>query len=116
MSEEPSIKSDRRVKNSIKIGLEMYEDFFMALKPSSFKYNVGNSDRFHLGFIAQDVEQAMNDVGLCSSDLAVLVKEPVKEVLDDGITDYRYSLRYGELIALNTHMIQKLYRMIESLH
>ena len=29
--------------------------------------------------------------------------------------DYRYSIRYGELIALNTHMIQKLYQMVEEL-
>ncbi len=27
--------------------------------------------------------------------------------------EYRYSLRYGEFIALNTHMIQKLYKKIQ---
>ena len=45
----------------------------------------------------------MLDVGLTSSQLAALVKDPVLEILEDGLTDYRYSIRYGELIALNTH-------------
>lgn len=57
----------------------------------------------------------MLDVGLTSSQLAALVKDPVLEILEDGLTDYRYSIRYGELIALNTHMIQKLYQMVEEL-
>ena len=87
----------------------------MALKPATFKYNYGTSGREHLGFIAQDVEQAMLNAGLNSEQLAALVKDPVKEVLDDGIADYRYSIRYGELIALNTYMTQTLYRRIEVL-
>lgn len=115
MSEEPSYGSDLRIKNSIDYDLASYEAFFLALKPSTFKYNKGTSGRKHFGFIAQDVEQAMLDTGLTSDQLAALVKDPVKEILSDGITDYRYSIRYGELIALNTHMIQKLYQMVEEL-
>lgn len=115
LSEEPTISSDSRVKNSVNYTLDAYEAFFMALKPSTFRYNRGTSGREHLGFIAQDVEQAMLDAGLSSEQLAALIKDPVKEVLEDGITDYRYSIRYGEFIALNTHMIQKLYRMVEEL-
>lgn len=107
--------SDLRIKNSIDYDLASYEAFFLALKPSTFKYNKGTSGRKHFGFIAQDVEQAMLDTGLTSDQLAALVKDPVKEILSDGITDYRYSIRYGELIALNTHMIQKLYQMVEEL-
>ena len=115
MSEEPSYGSDLRIKNSIDYDLASYEAFFLALKPSTFKYNKGTSGRKHFGFIAQDVEQAMLDTGLTSDQLAALVKDPVKEILSDGITDYRYSIRYGELITLNTHMIQKLYQMVEEL-
>lgn len=115
MSEEPTIRSDLRIKNTIDYDLSAYEAFFLALKPSTFKYNKGTSGRTHFGFIAQDVEQAMLDVGLTSSQLAALVKDPVLEILEDGLTDYRYSIRYGELIALNTHMIQKLYQMVEEL-
>ena len=80
-----------------------------------FLCNNGTSGRIHLGFIAQDVEQAMLDTGLTADRLAALVKEPVSQIMKDGITDYRYSIRYGELIALNTHMIQKLYQVVEEL-
>jgi len=115
-SEEISVGSDLRIKNTISYNLDKYDAFFMGLKPSRFKYNKGVSGRLHIGFVAQDVEQAMLDAGLTSDDLAALVKAPVQEVLDDGIEDFRYSLRYGEFIALNTHMIQKLYRMVSELY
>ena len=114
-TDEISIRSDARVKNSISYNLDKYDEFFMALKPTRFKYNDGASGRLHLGFIAQDVEQAMLDAGLTARDLAALVKAPVQEVMEDGITDFHYSLRYGEFIALNTHMIQKLYRLVMAL-
>lgn len=114
-SGEISIRSDARVKNSISYNLDKYDEFFMALKPTRFKYNDGASGRLHLGFIAQDVEQAMLDAGLTARDLAALVKAPVQEVMEDGITDFHYSLRTGEFIALNTHMIQKLYRLVMAL-
>ena len=114
-SEEISVSSDLRIKNTISYNLDKYDAFFMALKPTRFKYNNGVSGRLHLGFIAQDVEQAMLDAGLTSMDLAALIKDPVQEVTDDGISDFHYSIRYGEFIALNTHMIQKLYHMVSEL-
>ena len=115
-TDEISIRSDARVKNTISYNLDQYDKFFLSLKPTRFKYNDGVSGRMHLGFIAQDVEQAMLDAGLTSRELAALVKAPVQEVMEDGITDFRYGLRYGEFIALNTHMIQKLYHMVNELY
>ena len=115
-TDEISIRSDARVKNTISYNLDQYDKFFLSLKPTRFKYNDGISGRMHLGFIAQDVEQAMLDAGLTSRELAALVKTPVQEVMEDGITDFRYGLRYGEFIALNTHMIQKLYQMVSELY
>ena len=115
-SSEISVGSDLRIKNSIGYTLDKYDKLFMALKPSRFKYNDGTSGRFHLGFIAQEVEQAMEQAGLTTRDLAALIKEPVQEVMEDGITDFRYGLRYGEFVALNTHMIQKLYHMVMELY
>lgn len=114
-SEEITIKSDRRLKNTIDYDLEKYKNFFMNLKPTRFYYNHGASDRYHTGFIAQDVENALKESGLTTKDFAGLVITPVKEVQKDGIKDFRYSLRYGEFISLNTFMIQDLYREIEQL-
>ena len=43
-------------------------------------------------------------------------KEIEKPVLDEnGKEQYIYSLRYSEFIALNTHMIQKLYKENEEM-
>ena len=115
-SSEIIVSSDARLKNTVSYNLDRYEKLFLALKPTRFKYNDGTSGRLHLGFIAQDVEEAMLDAGLTTMDLAALVKDPVREITEDGITDFRYGIRYGELVALNTHMIQKLYQMVSELY
>ena len=108
-------QSDARIKNSISYDMESYEKVFMSLKPASYRFNNGRSGRRHTGFIAQDLEKSMLDAGLDSMDLAAFIKEPVEEVFEDGIKDYRYGIRYGEIVSLNTHMIQKLYRMVDEL-
>lgn len=108
-------QSDARIKNSISYNMEPYEKVFMSLKPASYRFNNGRSGRRHTGFIAQDLEQSMLNAGLTSMELAALIKEPVEEVFDDGIEDFRYGIRYGEIVSLNTHMIQKLYHIIDKL-
>ena len=115
--------SDRRKKNSIEYDMEKYEDFFRRLKPTQYKLNNGDSGRYHVGFISQDVEEAMAEAGLDSLDFAGFIKTPVHEKeLPNGdydettpIIDHKYALRYGEFVALNTHMIQKLMARITEL-
>ena len=115
-SEEITLRSDRRLKNTINYDFDRYDEFFMGLKPATFKYNNGHGGRLHSGFIAQDVEDALHNAGLSNMDFAGLVIVPIEEVNEvDGITDNYYKLRYGEFISLNTHMIQKLYRRITKL-
>ena len=114
-SEEITIKSDRRLKNAIDYDLEKYKTFFMSLKPTRFYYNHGSSSRYHTGFIAQDVEAALVNSGLTTKDFAGLTITPVQEVQKDGIKDFRYSLRYGEFISLNTYMIQQLFTELQDL-
>ena len=115
-SEEITLRSDRRLKNTINYDFDRYDEFFMGLKPATFKYNNGHGGRLHSGFIAQDVEDALHNAGLSNMDFAGLVIAPIEEVNEaDGITDNYYKLRYGEFISLNTHMIQKLYRRITKL-
>lgn len=115
--------SDRRKKNSIEYDMEKYEEFFGLLKPTQYKLNNGDSNRYHVGFVSQDVEEAMREAGLDSLDFAGFIKSPVHEVeLKNGdydtttpIVDHRYALRYGEFVALNTHMIQKLMARVSEL-
>lgn len=113
-TEEISISSDRRVKNSISYEMDKYDTFFEKLKPSFYKYNNGQSGRFHVGFIAQDVEEAIAEGGMTNQDFAGLVQLKEKAEMLGGYED-QYYLRYENFIALNTHMIQKLMKRVEEL-
>lgn len=54
--------------------MDKYSGFFMSLKPSFYRFNKGSSQRFHIGFIAQDVEEALLNNGLKTSDFAGFVR------------------------------------------
>jgi hypothetical protein len=81
------------------------------LKPVNYKYTYGTSDRYHCGFIAQDVLKAIEDNNLTTQDIAAYVEEKSDET-PDGLSR---GLRYGEFVALNTHMIQKCLKRIDEL-
>lgn len=110
--------SDERMKEDIKEYDERYEKLFELLKPISYKWkndgsdNRTNHDRTHTGFIAQQVKEAMDEVGLTPIDFAAFCYDDFTADPEwtsestNGMTD-RYSLAYGEFISLNTHMIQK---------
>lgn len=111
-SEEITVGSDRRIKNSISYDMDKYIGFFMSLKPSFYRFNKGSSQRFHIGFIAQDVEEALLNNGLKTSDFAGFVRCAGAHDVHDQYLDQCY-LRYADFISLNTYMIQKLYREME---
>lgn len=100
-----AITSDRNKKNSIENLPEQYSNLFDALTPVRYKFNDGESDRYHTGFISQDVETAINTVGLDTKDFGGYVKDK----------DGNYYLRYEEFIALNTAEIQKLKTQVSDL-
>ena len=100
-----AITSDRNKKNSIENLPEQYSNLFDALTPVRYKFNDGESDRYHTGFISQDVETAINTVGLDTKDFGGYVKDK----------DGNHYLRYEEFIALNTAEIQKLKTQVNDL-
>lgn len=105
---EPEINtSDRNYKEDINYDLSKYDTLFDALKPVSFKFVDGTSGRTHTGFIAQDIEDAINSSGLTSLDLAAFIKSPKEDKDGKPIEgEYDYGLRYPELIALCVKRIQ----------
>lgn len=113
--------SDRNVKTNIEDMSDTQEKLFNELKPVTYKFIDGTSDRTHYGFISQDIEESLGILGLKGTDFAgfckdVRVDEDGIEMLDEnGKNIYDYSLRYAEFIALNTHMIQKLQAEIAEL-
>lgn len=94
-----TVTSDRNAKNSIEILPEAYETFIDALNPVRFKYNGGTSGRYHVGYIAQDVEAALEAAGLNTSDFAGYVK------LD---STGELGLAYDEFVALLHKKIKRL--------
>lgn len=106
-SSEIRIASDRRVKKDIRYDMDRYEKFFMELRPCAYKREREEDGRYHTGFVAQEVESALQKGGLTYEDFDALRK-------DQSMTP-EYSLGYGEFAALNTHMIQVLARRIDAL-
>ena len=94
--------SDREKKEAIVYGLYKLNGLLDKLEPCTFRFRDGASGRSHAGFIAQDVEAALEELGLTTADFAGLVKSP----REDG--GYDYFLRYNEFIPINTWEIQKL--------
>lgn len=124
--------SDRTKKHDIKDLTEVYEKLFLKLQPKSFIFNDG--DRVHIGAISQDVEDAMQELGIEPKQFAGFCKDiryeyteyneedgtpvesskvPCKD--EDGNIIYDYALRYQEFIFLTVHMVQKLWNRVEIL-
>ena len=101
------VTSDRRAKHSIEELPDAYVEALDKLTPVRFKYNDGRSDRYHVGFIAQDVEAALTDVGLCGKDFGGFV-----DLNGDGT---ELGLAYDEFIGLLFQKIRKLEKKIEAL-
>ena len=122
--------SDRNMKDNIRELTEIHKNFFMKLVPVSFTFKDGESGRTHVGFIAQDVEQAMSECGLTDLDFAGLCKDiKVEAYLDEesgeyeekplldnnGNVQYIYSLRYEEFIAIIAYVLQNVTNQVEEL-
>ena len=97
--------SDKRKKTGIKAITKKYISFFRNLRPALFRFKDGESGRTHCGFIAQEVEEAAHEAGIENKDLAFLCIDK----------EGNYGLRYEELIALQTQIIQDLLIRVEKL-
>lgn len=121
--------SDRNEKDNIKILEDKHLKFFLLLQPVSFLFKKGTSGRTHIGFISQDVEDAMFKCGLTDLDFAGFCKDIKTNIYTDeqgkgteittldsnGEVQYIYSLRYEEFIPLVTFAVQKLFTIVEDL-
>ena len=113
--------SDRRKKKDFQklLSDDRFERFFKLLQPMEYRL-IENDDKTHIGFVAQDVEQAMADCGISENEFYGLEhvvfskkdfesNEEWKKFLEkNGGANDMYTLCYQEFIALNTAMIQKL--------
>lgn len=106
--------SDERYKHGFKDIPDAF-DFIMNLNPCLFKFDDGTSDRYHMGFKAQEVENNMlNTIG----DTGLTVKYNFEEGLDvdlDNPDTYILGLRYEEFIAPLIQVVQNQQKQIQDL-
>lgn len=111
--------SDERLKKDF-VDLTNWERFYDRLEPVAFRLRNGNSGRYHMGFKAQQIREALESSGLTTQDFAGYLEmthradpdNPEGEAayeaagIKDGDTEL--GLIYTEFVALNTHMIKQL--------
>lgn len=102
-----TVTSDRRKKNSIEALPGAYVEMFDKITPSRFKFNEGTSDRYHVGYIAQEVAEALTEAGLTTKDFGGFV-----DLNKDG---EELGLIYTEFIAIQHMKIRQLEQRIEAL-
>ena len=102
----PNVSSDRNVKRDIS---EDVPDIVDKLVPVSYRRK-GGSDRIHFGFIAQDVEDALGQSGVDTSNLGLVTYDT-----DSNGTKRNYALSYDELIPILVAKIQSQQKQIETL-
>lgn len=100
--------SDRKEKHDIEKLDDRYIKLLSLLKPKRYKYNLGESNRYHTGLVAQDVERALKKCGISTQEFAGFIK------YNQG-KGFGYGLRYEEFICLliedrnrNVKIIDKL--------
>ncbi len=87
--------SDREQKTDIEPLPEKYLALFDGIEPVRFRRVDGTSGRYHTGFIAQQVKEAMDAAGISSEELAAYIKD-----VDPDTKKDIYMLRYEELISI----------------
>lgn len=100
--------SDRNKKNTIEDLDDRYLVLFDHLRPIRAKFDNGTSDRFHPGFISQDVEEALELSGIDSQEFGGFVKD-----IDPDTGEDLYFLRYEEFIPIIAAKIKQLEKMIK---
>ena len=105
----PQVTSDRRAKTNIfplgesKINkTDIHSELFDRLKPVQYRMIDGDG-RICYGFVAQDVVEAMREIGIREDELD-LVHHDRKNTEDSYIDTY--SMVYTNLIAIITHELQ----------
>lgn len=94
--------SDQNLKYDIENVPDRYVTLFDNLTPRRFKMVEGTSGRYHVGYVAQEVEAAMNTAGVSSQEFAGFIKDK------DADGNDVYMLRYGEFDAIRDAKIKQL--------
>lgn len=103
------ITSDRAAKHGIESIPDKYLDMLDKIEPVRFQLNNGESGRYHLGYIAQDVEAAMEASGVDPLEFAGWCKGRSAE------GNELQMLRYTEFLPLYAEKIRRLEKRVSAL-
>lgn len=101
--------SDLTHKEEVEELPEKYLTMLDGVTPRRFKLIEGTSGRYHVGFIAQEVEAAMEAAGVSDMEFGGWVKD-----VDEHGADL-YMLRYEEFIGLLLGKLRQLEKRLEAL-
>lgn len=106
LANNPNVSSDRNVKRDIQ---EYLPDIVEQLRPVRYKRQ-GGPETIHYGFVAQDVEAALEAAGVDTSDLGLVTFDT-----DQDGTRRNYALSYSEFIPLLVDKLQRQQKQIDEL-
>ena len=110
-----TLTSDKNLKTSIKFIPHSIKNFFMNLKPVSYKWKDKDIDnKLHYGFIAQDVKDAYCNEYNTVDDIGMIDKITLDEPDKFGNTEH-YALSYNDFIPIITQVLQETVKDVENL-
>ena len=110
-----TLTSDKNLKTSIKFIPHSIKNFFMNLKPVSYKWKDTTVDnKTHYGFIAQDVKDAYCNEYNTADNLGMIDKTMLDEPDKFGNTEH-YALSYTDFIPIITQVLQETVKDVEKL-
>ena len=112
--------SDERIKKNFESFDDNIIDAYMNIEPVKYQLKQSSNDNYHFGFKAQHVDKVFSDYGdTYNESFDICTSRPIdpdkaKELYGvDDMTE-EYGLRYDELIAPTTYMVQHTYKELES--
>ena len=103
------VTSDRNAKHDIEPLPDKYMAMLNMIQPVRFKMDNGTSGRYHMGFVAQDVEEAMGRCGIDPLEFAGWCKGI------DAEGNEQQMLRYTEFIPLYAAKLRRLEEQVLAL-
>lgn len=91
LAHNPDVSSDRRLKADIQSDMDKYVDMLEHLTPCTYTITADGDGVKHAGYIAQEVEEALETAGLSAEDFGGFVYHAEED---------NYALRYEEFIPV----------------
>lgn len=111
--------SDERIKKNFESFDDNIIDAYMNIEPVKYQLKQSSNDKYHFGFKAQHIDKIFSDYGdTYNESFDICTSRPIdpdkaKELYGvDGMVE-EYGLRYDELIAPTTYMVQHIYKELE---